>query len=547
MFRALQVRYDTLHDRRRELYYRDESSDQEEIAAINSRMDELQAQMNALQNANPGNVPIAPFVQKTEAWVTLALKAVIRYAVDAGMQQVAWTTGAQQVQRYNSALQKSVDTIGWKKTEQGIHITGFKDGRVVVDTTEKETLLSDSIGKTMADQIINDPDPQGTISGSNIKISDTGMAAFYDEMLPNIVNKYLKKFGAKVEDIALTKDDNRFTYHFYMGEWRIFEDGLGGLPYGPALKDGEHARLKAKELNVLHGAKAKIQQGFKITDEMRNSIEKNSQPLFSPRMRPDITAPGETTAQALQRQWQDKFNRFKVIQDWARSNGIPLTDAADVYRAEALFYGRTATRTEDFRERVLAPIIKRLQKAGFTLSDAEVFLHAQHAQERNRQIAKINPKMPDGGSGMSNATAKSILARTPPELKLIANEFQKITDYSRNILLAAGIIDSDMVNAWSAAYQRYVPLKGADEAVQGGTGKGYDVNRKMKRAMGHDVRDEHIIENIVRDHERAIMLAEKNRVGLHLLALAIELDDPDLITVDKPVRRAIIKPGTPVY
>jgi hypothetical protein len=50
-----------------------------------------------------GEVPSGPFVTKTEAWVSLALKRAIRYAVDNGFDRVAFTTGEQQAKRNEGA------------------------------------------------------------------------------------------------------------------------------------------------------------------------------------------------------------------------------------------------------------------------------------------------------------------------------------------------------------------------------------------------------------------------------------------------------------
>ena len=65
----------------------------------------------------------------------------------------------------------------------------------VVDTTEAEDALSDAIGKALADQIKQSPDQKGVIEGDNLKIDSTGMAGFYDRMVPNIANKLIGKMG----------------------------------------------------------------------------------------------------------------------------------------------------------------------------------------------------------------------------------------------------------------------------------------------------------------------------------------------------------------
>lgn len=215
------------------------------------------------------DIPRAPFVEKTDAWVGLAVKRMIAWGVENGYDRIAWTRGEQQVERYTGALRKAVDEIEWTKTEKGVQLVGYKatdgsrsmsapghlaqaandalirndnlgfdtatearravmeersswrdnfevsdpDAEIiqrwldaqtptrnrtkVVDTTEREDALSDSIGKSMADRIINDPAQSGTISGENIRVDDTGMAQFYDKMVPNIANDILKKMGGE--------------------------------------------------------------------------------------------------------------------------------------------------------------------------------------------------------------------------------------------------------------------------------------------------------------------------------------------------------------
>ncbi len=258
--------------------------------------------------------------------------------------------------------------------------------------------------------------------------------------------------------------------------------------------------------------------------------------------------PAETRRRAFQRKHQDQFNRFTVVQDWLKAQDVELSEAANVYRAEERMHGRTATRIEDFRERRVKPLVKEIRRAGFTMSEVADFLHAQHAEERNAQVAKINTEMPDAGSGMTTAEARRRLAEyrdNKPGLEALANKFRAITDDSRQLLLDAGLITAEMSEAWQRTYQHYVPLKGGpvEESAQQGTGRGLTVKARQRRALGHDEREqgEWIVENILRDHERAILQAEKNRVGQHLLAFAVEAANPDLITVGEPVRRRVLR------
>lgn len=167
--------------------------------------EELKAEyFEAKRLAGSGGHPRAPFVDTTDKWVTLALKRILRMAAEGGYDKVAFINGAQAVEIYRESLRKAVDRIEWTKEQGGIRIVGKKDGRQVVDTREKESVLSDAIGKAMADQIIRDPSQTGVIEGDDITISDTGMAEFYDRIVPFAANKLLAKVGGgKVETATL--------------------------------------------------------------------------------------------------------------------------------------------------------------------------------------------------------------------------------------------------------------------------------------------------------------------------------------------------------
>ena len=159
-----------------------------------------EAQRRTTGGNQPGSVapdyrvPDAPF---KNTWHELAMKRAIRHAAENGYDRVAWTTGEQQVNRYKESLRSAVDRIEWTKTDAGVHIKGSRGGSQVVDTVEKENAVSDAIGKSMADKIRDDPAQTGFFEGDDITIDATGMAAFYDRMLPQAANRIGKKFMAK--------------------------------------------------------------------------------------------------------------------------------------------------------------------------------------------------------------------------------------------------------------------------------------------------------------------------------------------------------------
>lgn len=242
-----------------------------------------------------GYVPDAPF-KKT--WHELAFKRALRWAAENGFDSVAWTRGEQQVDRYKESLREAVDRIEWNKTKDGIQIVGYKKGNRVVDTVEKESAISDAIGKSMGDKIIASPDQSGSFEGDDITVSDTGMAGFYDKILPAYANKLGKKYGAKVKDSKIGADptdgDNPV-------EVRVFEyeDGSASVEHGGYTKEFDTVEeAEAYRAQVRGG---KTVHSLVITPEMRASIM-GGLPLFSAPRAPsprDLQTEYRTNAAAL--------------------------------------------------------------------------------------------------------------------------------------------------------------------------------------------------------------------------------------------------------
>ena len=179
------------------------------------------------QLSRPG-IARGPFVERTQDWTKLTMRRVLKFAADNGYDQVAWTKGKHQVDRWEGALRQQVDRIEWKKTKDGIHLRGLKASGdrpsghdvEVVNTTQEETTLSDAIGKVMADRIINDKNQSGVIADEWIVTRGNGseVGRFKDSLsarkartqdaydsdpdIPRLRDKYKKQF-AKVPYIKL--------------------------------------------------------------------------------------------------------------------------------------------------------------------------------------------------------------------------------------------------------------------------------------------------------------------------------------------------------
>ncbi len=147
-----------------------------------------------------GLVPEAPFAK---SWPDMVMKRMIRWASENGYDRIAWTTGLQQTERYNKALQGQIDMIRWEKSDAGVSLVLMKNGSVVDTRDVADKALEATVGKEMAMTIRSSAENTGEIVGENIKISSEGMSGFYDVMLPSTVDKYVKKWGAKVGSIEI--------------------------------------------------------------------------------------------------------------------------------------------------------------------------------------------------------------------------------------------------------------------------------------------------------------------------------------------------------
>lgn len=261
-----------------------------------------------------------------------------------------------------------------------------------------------------------------------------------------------------------------------------------------------------------------------------------------------LDLPEETFARALQRKAQDKFNRFNVIKEFLeKEKGIKLSENADVYRAEERYHSKVTNQIEDFRDKVRNPLIEKIAKADYTLPQVEEYLKNRHAQEANVQIRKLSGNDTDTAYGITDEQAKEYLDKAPKELAKLADEVQAITKATQQLRLDNGLETQERIDAMNGDYKYYVPVRGdfeeqeAMRGSQGPGGRGFDVRYRPKRRLGHAARNEDVIGNIFQDYERAIVQVEKNRVAKSLALMAAEIQMPDLISIDQPVKRKVLK------
>jgi hypothetical protein len=258
----------------------------------------------------------------------------------------------------------------------------------------------------------------------------------------------------------------------------------------------------------------------------------------------------------LTRKLQDKLIDTKRIVAAIREAGIAIKDKFDPYLQETLFHGRAATAVGKFAEDELRPLYVEMQARGVTVKEFDDYLWARHATERNAQIAKINPGMPDGGSGLTNQQAADVLAGRAVTVGTGANQrtiqlqparmasyaalaarVDAITKRTTDLLVSSGLESQATIDKWRATYGNYVPLMRdmeSDDNYSGamnlgmGTGQGFNVKGSAsKRAQGSERDVVDVLANVAMQRERAITRAEKNRVSTAVYGLALTATNPE--------------------
>ncbi|EKL8901593.1 hypothetical protein PSR39_004343 [Escherichia coli] len=246
------------------------------------------------------------------------------------------------------------------------------------------------------------------------------------------------------------------------------------------------------------------------------------------------------------RQMQDKFRVLKAVQENIRKTGGKIDDSNNAYMAEELFHGKAENDLNVMKERYVQPLAKLLADYKIAQADLDEYLYARHAPERNAHIAKINPKMPDGGSGMTNAEAAEIMQRVrnsgkQAQYDRLAGIVDDMLARRRELIREAGLEESGVVDAWQNAYRYYVPLKGQD--VDGmvslpRTGKGFTIGgRESRQAMGRASRAQSPSTQAIQDLSESLIRHRKNEVGNAFLKLVQDNPDKDywqVFTDDRP-------------
>lgn len=151
------------------------------------------------------SVPEAPF---SKNWSELVFKKMLRVAAENNFDMLAWDAGVVHLDRYPEL--STIATGLEYYPDAGRLITYHpQDGRRYW-TVNKAQTLTDLVGEEMAERLMASParslvsPPQKRYAMSvpaGTRVGGRGMLKFYDEILVNAINKYVKQWGVKVRPI----------------------------------------------------------------------------------------------------------------------------------------------------------------------------------------------------------------------------------------------------------------------------------------------------------------------------------------------------------
>lgn len=258
--------------------------------------------------------------------------------------------------------------------------------------------------------------------------------------------------------------------------------------------------------------------------------------------------PADTRTDRVIYELQDSRIDLKRVQQAIEAAGRDITEQWDARLAETLYPGRVANRAKQFLDAEVKPLLKAMAVNKVSMDEISDYLHARGAEERNVQIAKVNPDMPDGGAGtnsqgvlMTTQAARGYLDSINATRKLILDAMAKrvdaITAGTRTLLVAEGLEKQETIDAWQKAYKHYVPMF-RDEAESGTPhpqGTGFAVKGSAsRRATGSTKQVTNMLAHVLMQREAAMTRAEKNRVALSLYGLALSHPNTEFWTTIKP-------------
>lgn len=180
----------------------------------------------------------------------------------------------------------------------------------------------------------------------------------------------------------------------------------------------------------------------------------------------NVVLPKEKLKDKVSRKFQNSLQRvaqFEQAVGEARGARIPFAESAR--DAMARYFGKAAERIDEIDRDFQNPITKKMVDYNIPQERFDEYLVAKSTPFRNPMIARINPEMPDSGSGMTSAEAEEVIRKAEEDgiidqLEELAGDTQTLAKATRDGMVRDGLITREQADNWEKTQPFYVPLKG---------------------------------------------------------------------------------------
>jgi len=348
---------------------------------------------------------------------------------------------------------------------------------------------------------------------------------------------------------TLKRIGNVFRGRGFQNENDIFQAAATNKLTGERIKTSAEAKFeteaqKAPAKNVLSSVnKRNIGQWKNAFPEVDiKNLPKTTEPSYD-------VSPNTWIQENIIRKFQDKHIDLKRTVAAIKNKFGEISEQFNPYQKDGLWKSDAANQFEKFNSKDLQPLAKKIDELNLTTKEVTDYLHNKHAEQRNKQMNKVNPDVVDAdgtvheyalknkGSGIHTDDAKAYLDNLPKDKKAalenVAKDVYKIVRETQEILLKSGQKTQEEVDSWRNTYgDEYVPLQRDMEeefmrSPLGGKGMATK-NIFEKRAMGSEREVLDILNSIVGQREVAIENSAKMKVDHALFGMFVKYPNPDL-------------------
>lgn len=218
-------------------------------------------------------VPNGPFVTSTKKWVALAVKEVVRQAVEGDFDRVAFASGEQSADMLQ--MKSVIANMKVTRTLQGHFAVQAKDadGKTIIDDVRTYRQLLNDIGSAWTEKLDTELKTQGeqqSYENMDVRMGVAGLNAFYGQIVPAVAADVIRRLGGELGRVSLPDGDINARL-----ERLAQSHHASGFD---SLSDRAQSRIRseaAAQERTLH------QIGFEVTAAMKEQVRLQGVPLFS--------------------------------------------------------------------------------------------------------------------------------------------------------------------------------------------------------------------------------------------------------------------------